>query len=127
MKKNANVNKSAIPALSEVAVNFKAAADAKKLYEDTKHNVVVQLSDALATVPRDCPILNRDLARAAGVTPLHMANIIHGAGFGSIGHTTVTVTRRFAEVDENGKLVEGGQVKDVTSSLLAFYGNKGRW
>lgn len=127
MKKNANVNKSAIPALSEVAVNFQAAVDAKKLYEDTKHKVVVQLSDALATVPRDCPILNRDLARAAGVTPLHMANIIHGAGFSSIRHTTVTVTRRFAEVDEDGKLVEGGQVKDVTSSLLAFYGNGGRW
>lgn len=120
------VSKDSIPALSALASGFQAVKDVKKQYEDTRSQFVGQLRDALKEVPVNHPLLNRDLARAAGITPLHMAAIINANATSGIQSTSVVVTRRFVEVDENGKPIEGAPIREQQSELTAYYGKRER-
>lgn len=130
MKNNNNINTvelSAIPAIANLSADYKAVAAAKEKYDTTKRTIVKQLAAALADIPAEAPVLNKDLARAAGMTPLHFANIVDAQHQLGVNSTTVTVTRRFVEVDEDGKPIEGAPITEKTSSLVAYYGKGRRW
>lgn len=126
MKNNNNtttVSLSTMPRINDLNVNFQAMQEVKRRYEETRKGFCDQLYEAIKDVPGDAPVLNRDLARAAGLTPLHMASIIHN-GRSDIRTTSVTVTRRYVEIDEDGKPIEGAPIKEQTSTLTAYYGKR---
>lgn len=127
--KNNNVKTvkvSAIPTLSTISAEYEAVTAAKKKYDEVKQGLVKQLAAAIADVPADAPVLNRDLARAAGLTPLHFASIINAQHQTGVHSTTVTVTRRFIEVDEDGNPIEGAAVRELRSELTGYYGKRDR-
>lgn len=126
MKNNniVTVSKDSMPALSSLSSGFQAMQEVKKQYEETRNQFVNQLRAVIKDVPSDAPILNRDLARAAGITPLHMAAIINANDSVNIHSTDVTITRRFVEVDENGKPIEGAPIREKQSRLTGYYGKR---
>lgn len=127
MKNNVKTVKvSSIPTLSAISAEYEAVTAAKKKYDDVKRDLVKQLAAAIADVPADAPVLNKDLARAAGLTPLHFASIVNAQHQANVHSTTVTVTRRFIEVDEDGNPIEGGAVREYQSELTGYYGKRGR-
>lgn len=107
----------AVNAMSAKAAAKKAAEDA---YKESKVAVNTALREYLENAPEGTEVLNVELARAAGLNPGHMASIIED-GYGSpIMRDSKTITTHFAEVDAEGKLVEGGQVKAVTRELTVY-------
>ena len=124
MKNNNNtVSLSTMPRINDLNANFQAVQEVKKQYEQVRKDFCDQLYEAIKDLPQDAPVLNRDLAQAAGLTPLHMASIINH-GRCDIRSTSVTVTRRFIEVDEDGKPIEGATIKEQTSTLTGYYGKR---
>lgn len=112
--------------MTSLSAIHEAAKAAQKAYEEARNQTV---KDIIAQLPEDPStlVLNIDLARAVGVTPSHMASMMNSQGWDSgVRATAVDKVRRFAEVDEDGKIVKGGQVKEVTSRVVAFYKQKGR-
>lgn len=125
--KNMTTTIKATDTMTSIAAIHEAAKAAQKAYEDARERMVQEI---IAQLPEDAsaPVLNMDLARMAGVTPAHMASMINAQGYGSgVATTTVEKVRRFVEVDEDGKIIEGGKVKETSSSVVAFYKGKNRW
>lgn len=121
--KTTAVSLSTMPRISDLSTNFQAMQEVKKHYEQTRKDFCGQLHEAIKDLPAETPVLNRDLARAAGLTPLHMASIIH-YGRSDIHATSVTITRRFVEVDEDGQPIEGAPIQERTSTLTGYYGKR---
>lgn len=111
-----------IPALQNVARDFNQYKAAQEVYKQTRDRAAQQIHDIVAKTPPETPILNRDLAVAAGVTPLHMATILRS--YFDIRTTSVDVTRRFIEIGEDGQPIPGAKVVEKTSSLMAYYGRR---
>lgn len=125
--KTATVAKADMPSLLTLSDQFKAFRDAKAAYRATCGAFTDQLRKAISDLPQETPVLNRDLAKAAGMTPLHMANVINAHGDSRIHSTSVTVTRRFVEIDEDGAPISD-TVIERQSTLVGYYGKGGcRW
>lgn len=112
--------------IESIAATFQAAKDARKAYEDARRQMVRDIVSQLPSDP-ETPVLNVDLANATGLTPSHMASVMAQTDSRSgVQTTTVVKTRRFAEVDESGKVIDGGRIKTEESTLVAYYIDKTR-
>lgn len=106
--------------MSTIATTAKAKRDAEKAYKDAKTEMVKGLAEFLNQNP-DAVVLNKDLARQSGLTPAHMASIVSAEGYNmGIQSDSMTVTKRYAEVDEDGQLVPGGTVRTKNRDLCVF-------
>lgn len=112
--------------LSSIAIANAARKAAEEEYKKAKQAAVTEVVDFLKAAPEGTTIRNTDLARAARVTPLHMAGIMAdvSCGFRSpVTATTVYSTTTYAEVDENGALIENGRKKVVRSKGIGYVKN----
>lgn len=124
--KNMTATIKATDTMTAIAAIHDAAKAAQKAYEEARDRMVQEIISQLPDDPAT-PVLNLDLARMAGVTPAHMASMMNAQGYRSgVATTTVEKVRRFVEVDEDGKIIEGGKVKETSSRVVAFYKDKGR-
>lgn len=124
--KNINTTTITTASMTGIAAIHEAAKAARKAYEDARDKMV---KDIVAQLPTDAdaPVLNVDLARAAGLAPTHMASLMNRNGYGSgVATRTVTKVRRFVEVDEDGQILKNGGVKEQRSELVAYYKDTSR-
>lgn len=112
-----------LSAIGSTAAARKAADDA---YKAAKTEMVGELARFLKENP-EAIVLNKDLARQCGIEPGHMASIVQSEGYRlGIQSDSMTVTKRYAEVDESGQLVEGGTVREENRSLTVFKARRER-
>lgn len=106
--------------MSAISAAAQVKRDADKAYKDAKTEMVKGLAEFLNQNP-DAVVLNKDLARQSGLTPGHMASIVSSEGYNmGIQSDTMTVTKQYAEIDENGNLVPGGTVRTERKDLCVF-------
>ena len=118
---NYNVKKPTVKGCSLGAANT-AREEAERLYKEVRDKYAAQVVAMLESMDKDEVMLNKDIARAAGITPAHAAQILEHPVRRSpkVGFWTAHTTTRYAEVDEDGKLVEGGKVCEKHSNCLAY-------
>lgn len=118
---NYNVKKPTVKGCSLGAANA-ARKEAERLYKEVRDKYAAQVVAMLESMDEGEVMLNKDIARAAGITPAHAAQILGHSVRRSpkVGFWTAHTTTRYAEVDEDGKLVEDGKVCEKHSSCLAY-------
>lgn len=123
MKYNFDKNYAFTDALANLGKDFRAVKSAEMLYKSSAETCMHMLKEVLEDATFDKPILNRDLANAAGISPAHMATIIRSCFKDNISCITVTVTTYFREVDETGHIIEGGSVQAKHHKVRGYVGN----
>lgn len=128
MKNNVNITTYAAANLSTISATAEAKRKAEDAYKAAKKQVVKDLAQFLTENPT-AVVLNKDMARMAGINPGHMASIVQSEGYNlGIASDSVVVTKQFAEIDESGQLVPNGTIRTETKSLCAFTKRKAsRW
>lgn len=87
--------------------------NAKRDYENAKTKFFDILCDELRANP-GMTVICKDVAKIGGMLPTQVGTELSKRFDDGIRHQDVEVCRTFAEVDEDGNLIEGGEVKDIT-------------
>lgn len=114
---------------ANIAAKRAAMVAAKDAYDSAKDELVSGLAAFLEQNP-NAVVVNKDMAHAAGLTPTHMASIVqHGGWNKGIESDSMTVTKQYVEIDEDGKPIEGGATLTVNKTLTVYRKrrNRSRW
>lgn len=103
--------------ISAVGTINEARRTVQKKYNEAKRSALKDIAELVSSLPDGECILNKDLARMAGISPSHMSNII-GRSPNRIYRTTIPVVRRFIELDAAGNTI--GNVIEKPVELLAY-------
>lgn len=101
--------------ISSVGTINEARRTVQKKYNEAKRQTLKNIAELVSSLPDGECILNKDLAKMAGISPSHMSNII-GRYPNRIYRTKIPVVRRFIEVDEAGNIIG-----KVIESRLSFW------
>lgn len=89
----------------------------QKKYNEAKRQALNDIAKLVSSLPDGECVLNKDLARMAGISPSHMSNII-GRYPSRIYRTKIPVIHRFIELDAAGNTI--GDVIEKPVELLAY-------
>lgn len=105
----------------DIASQFAAKRAAEKAYKETRKQVIKAVADTLNAAPEGTVILNSDLARMCGISEAHMASLMQYDGYDEgIRSERVEVTKRYAEIDENGQVLTGAEPLVITKYRAAY-------
>lgn len=106
---------------ADIAAQFQAKRNAQKAYEKARYEFAKNVADYLKNAPEGTMILNSDLAKKCGIGNAHMAVLMyqdaHPLG---IRADSVTTTKHYVEVDENGNVLDNGDQLTVRKSRTAW-------
>lgn len=117
------------PDMGQMLKNRQAAMEAaKRDYKEAKEKFYDLLVKELQENP-GMTVICKDVAAIGGFLPTQVGTELSARHSEGVRHESVTVTRTFAEVDEGGKLVEGGEVKTIRReySGYRFKDTSDRW
>ncbi len=98
---------------------FQQMEAAKKAWADYKEVVFKSVRDYLLAHPGEV-VTCKDVAQATGFQPTQVGSALSAMHSQGIRHESVTVTRKFAEIDENGQMVDGGEVKEIRRDFSGY-------
>lgn len=96
-----------------------AAAAAKRQYEQGKQNFFDTLVKELQENP-GMTVICKDVAAISGLYPTQVGSELSSRYSEGVRHEPVVVTRTYAEVDEAGRLIEGGEVKTIRKEYSGY-------
>lgn len=122
MKNVINAGKVFVPTTAIAAAREDMQAAQDKLRE-AKRSMASNVSAYLHENP-DAILTCGDMGRAFGIRACEAGRIMEDFGKG-VTATGVSVVRKFAEINENGEVVQGGQIKTVKGSYTGYTARKG--
>lgn len=94
--------------------------EAEKQYRDTKSATINRVVNYLKENP-DVTVTVVDIAEATGIPKTYIRDALLSQHWnGSLERTMVSVTRRFAQVDENGELIPNGRTLKQKISMTGY-------